>query len=482
MPWDADSFRKFNHGLSPAQRAHAAHIANAVLRRSGDEGMAIAVANRDMKPHRDMGGQMPGGPAPQMPMQQGGMQQPPSGQPWGQPGQQRQMDPQMMQRIAEMRQRQMQQPGGMQQRPWQQGGQQPWQQGPQTPPAALGPGMQSPGTPPAQPIPMDRQQPPAQPMPMAISTPPGMQAPPSAPMQTAVMGGQGGAPQTPGGPIPLASGGGAPSQGGIGGSTPAAQGMNPMLGSMIQRYSGLPTERLQELAAQLGGSPQGHVIQSLLMQRHMQPQNAPDPAQQQAAPMQPQQQQPVAAQASGGATPARAMGGDMGLSPSQATPWWTRSEARSDSAAPSLGFLHGPTPGRADALDTTAPAGSHVIPADVVAGLGEGNSIAGAARMEQVIRSGPHGVSLPHIGRGSGPPRPPRPFSDAKGGNIPTAEKTEATPVMLSHGEYVVAPEDVRRWGGGDQERGHKAWDAWIVAERKRQIKKLLKLPGPVQS
>ena len=44
MPWTPDQFRsRHAHDLSPAQSAHAAQIANAILRRSpGSEGMAIA--------------------------------------------------------------------------------------------------------------------------------------------------------------------------------------------------------------------------------------------------------------------------------------------------------------------------------------------------------------------------------------------------------------------------------------------------------
>lgn len=62
MPWDAASFHSHNHALSPAQAGHAAHIANAILRRSGDEGMAIATANKLI--HRDDGGMVPAQPAP----------------------------------------------------------------------------------------------------------------------------------------------------------------------------------------------------------------------------------------------------------------------------------------------------------------------------------------------------------------------------------------------------------------------------------
>ena len=50
MPWDASSFRsKHNHGLSKGQSAKAAAQANAILEKTGDEGMAIAVANKNAK-------------------------------------------------------------------------------------------------------------------------------------------------------------------------------------------------------------------------------------------------------------------------------------------------------------------------------------------------------------------------------------------------------------------------------------------------
>ena len=50
MPWDAASFRsKHNHGLSAKQAGKAAAQANAILRETGDEGMAIAVANKNAK-------------------------------------------------------------------------------------------------------------------------------------------------------------------------------------------------------------------------------------------------------------------------------------------------------------------------------------------------------------------------------------------------------------------------------------------------
>ena len=49
MPWNGRSFAKHNKSLSPEQSAAAAKQANAVLKDTGDEGLAIAVANKHAK-------------------------------------------------------------------------------------------------------------------------------------------------------------------------------------------------------------------------------------------------------------------------------------------------------------------------------------------------------------------------------------------------------------------------------------------------
>jgi hypothetical protein len=273
-----------------------------------------------------------------------------------------------------------------------------------------------------------------------------------------------------------------PTSGTIGGIAPSATTMNPLVQGQVQRYASLPTEKLTEYGAMLGGTPQGQIIQRLLQQRRTMPQA------QQAAPQQQAQPVPGAptiapqvpiAQKRGGATPKRAVGGDMGISPSQGAPWWTRSEARG-----ATGFLQGSTPGRADAIETTAPAGAYVIPADVISGLGEGNSLAGARIMQGIVSSGPGGIPLPQGSRGHGPPRPPEPAREAKGGGVHASAEVpgEQTPVALSHGEYVVPPEHVMHWGGGDLKRGHRIFDRWVEAMRAQHIKKLKSLPGPVKS
>jgi uncharacterized protein YdaT len=48
MPWTGKGFKKHNSKLSGSEATHAARIANSILKRTGDEGMAIATANKIM--------------------------------------------------------------------------------------------------------------------------------------------------------------------------------------------------------------------------------------------------------------------------------------------------------------------------------------------------------------------------------------------------------------------------------------------------
>ena len=183
---------------------------------------------------------------------------------------------------------------------------------------------------------------------------------------------------------------------------------------MIQRYSSLPTEKLQELSAQMGASPQGAIIKRVLQQKLAMPQT-PVPQQQG---MQPPQQQQAAQ-----SPPGFAGGGSpMGVSMSMAEPWWSRQEAEGDARGAATGFLSGDTPGRADSIKTQAPSGAYVLPADVVAGLGEGNSLAGARVVQEMMGTGPHGIPMPRAGGRNTIPRPPGLGElgqfEAKGGGV----------------------------------------------------------------
>ena len=52
MPWDKNSIKKHNHGLKGKAAEKAAAQANAILDKTGDEGMALAVANKNAKKSR----------------------------------------------------------------------------------------------------------------------------------------------------------------------------------------------------------------------------------------------------------------------------------------------------------------------------------------------------------------------------------------------------------------------------------------------
>jgi hypothetical protein len=84
MPWTGASFKKHNKGLGKSGSAHAAKVANAVLRESGDEGKAIRIANWQAagRPKREAGGKVDprAGGRGYVPYQRGGrMGVPPKG-------------------------------------------------------------------------------------------------------------------------------------------------------------------------------------------------------------------------------------------------------------------------------------------------------------------------------------------------------------------------------------------------------------------
>lgn len=214
---------------------------------------------------------------------------------------------------------------------------------------------------------------------------------------------------------------------------------------MEQRYASMPTARLRKLLAMLRGTPQAEIIARLLDGRT----NLPE----------------------------RADGGSTAPKGTPQTPWWTGTKAYQDNK-PML-FLHGSTPGRADLVHTVAPGGAHIIPADVVSGLGEGNSLNGAAELEKRLASGPYGAPLhPTKVRQMGP-HGSAVGGRTKGGKV--AGHDHGTPVALSDGEAMVFPHWVAHLGGGDPKVGRGLLNEFIVRERRRNIKKLKSLPGPVK-
>ena len=236
-------------------------------------------------------------------------------------------------------------------------------------------------------------------------------------------------------------------------------------------------------------------------------------------------------------------------------PWFARSDIRSISSPTKYGLATGGTappkhfadggftgfvgstiPGRTDRHETDLPAGSYVLPADVVSGMGEGNSLAGAARMDAAMGTAPWGVKMPsgHRARSGGlrvqPPRVPSLPSDtgsnpqlsqllaninrtAGAGMSPSesagvtdlvdagaeadsrgGRKRPGIPAVIAGGEVVLHPDQIAyspKLGALDPknkdprayaaalDRGHAILDKFVIAMRKKTIKTLKKLPGP---
>lgn len=273
----------------------------------------------------------------------------------------------------------------------------------------------------------------------------------------------------------------------VGGPVAGSLAGNPVQG-MIQQMSALPTEKLQEIVSRAGQSQQGQMAQRMLQQRQMMP-NAPsmNPTQQspqaaQSAQAQAQAQiNPAGGQAQQQASPTMRRGGTVprlamgGMSMSMQDPSWTRMAQSAIARDHPTGLINSPVPGRTDRIPMTPPSGSYVIPADVVSGLGEGNTAAGAKALDLAMSTQPHGIAAPQMHRGIGMPRPPpaAPVGDSAGG------RNKGVDVIVAGGEYIVPPHVVHHLGGGDMKKGHDYLDRMVVKLRQRIVREMSKLPGP---
>lgn len=123
------------------------------------------------------------------------------------------------------------------------------------------------------------------------------------------------------------------------------------------------------------------------------------------------------------------------------------------------GALKAPIPGRTDRLPIHVHSGSYVIPADIVSGLAEGNTEAGYAVIRKMIEEAQA--------------KSPEPETEA--------EPPSTVAAIVAGGEYILTPDEVRAFGDGDLDAGHKVLDAFVKSQRKQNIKTLRKLPGPVK-
>jgi hypothetical protein len=145
------------------------------------------------------------------------------------------------------------------------------------------------------------------------------------------------------------------------------------------------------------------------------------------------------------------------------------------------GIINMAVGGRTDHIPMNVLANSYVLPADIVSGLGEGNTLAGSKILDQMFGTGPMGVKIP-TDRAS--PRFPAgkfyeapPVKSAAGGA--RTQDHKVVPIIAAGGEYVVHPDVVHRLGGGDADSGHDYLDNFVKYVRSHTAKTLQNLPGP---
>lgn len=160
-------------------------------------------------------------------------------------------------------------------------------------------------------------------------------------------------------------------------------------------------------------------------------------------------------------------------------------------------LMHGPilsnVPGRTDAHMGKVASGSYVVPADIVSGRGQGNTIAGMNVLQKLFKMGPYGASPGSIRGGRGAPAIRAPHAALhmaampkaggikfKSGGVPQGHG-KLVPVNLAGGELVIPPENLRSAVHPNLKHAHAIMDQWVLHERKKLRKTLAKLPGPAR-
>lgn len=138
-----------------------------------------------------------------------------------------------------------------------------------------------------------------------------------------------------------------------------------------------------------------------------------------------------------------------------------------------VGPIHSAVAGRTDHLNMHVPQNSFVVPADVVSGMGEGNTIAGFKHMRRMFGGTPYGGGSTPYGQSGGP------YGEhlATGGDV--GDEGEGVPIVAAGGEYVLSPQNVLFAGNGDMEAGHRVLDDFVKGMRAHIVKTMSNLPGP---
>lgn len=139
------------------------------------------------------------------------------------------------------------------------------------------------------------------------------------------------------------------------------------------------------------------------------------------------------------------------------------------------GLVNSLVPGRTDQLPIDLPDGSYVLPADVVAAMGQGNTMAGGQLLDQIFTAPPGAQGAKSLGLASG-----------------GAAVREPVKTIIAGGEFLIGPRKV--YNVGRQElgakakdashdaimaAGHKALDRMVLKVRSQSIRHQKNLPGP---
>lgn len=144
------------------------------------------------------------------------------------------------------------------------------------------------------------------------------------------------------------------------------------------------------------------------------------------------------------------------------------------------GPLVSSVPGRTDKHFTHVPSGSYVIPADIVSGHGQGNTLAGMNALHNLFKMGRNqslGMNPSHYH-----------LNKLKRGGGADKHVGKPVPVKLAGGEIVVPPHNVHETMQRLRKRkmtldeAHKEMDKWVVEHRTKLRRTLAKLPGPVKN
>jgi hypothetical protein len=144
---------------------------------------------------------------------------------------------------------------------------------------------------------------------------------------------------------------------------------------------------------------------------------------------------------------------------------------------PAGGLIHSSIPGRTDKIPMNVKGGSYIMPASVVSGMGQGNTLAGADALNKLFSQGPYGDKMQKFGTPKpnfghpmrmAAPQMRMPKVAAAGG---AEEGDDHVPIIVAGGEYQVPPEVVQRLGGGNMKRGHQILDELVMHIRRQTIK-----------